>query len=123
MDILRHFLQDIERHGGYTGFCSLGVKFQPMESPSLRSYKQLPDGRSGILVTKVDPLAPANDVLRRGDVLMAVDGIDLANDGTIPFRKGERVEVRGCVGAYTGIHRVPPPPLDSARLISSNIIA
>jgi S1-C subfamily serine protease len=36
VDILRHFLQDIERHGGYTGFCSLGVKFQPMESPSLR---------------------------------------------------------------------------------------
>lgn len=96
VDILRHFLKDIERHGGYTGFCSLGVKFQPMESPSLRRYKALPEGRSGILVTKVDPLAPANEVLQRGDVLMAVDGIDLANDGTIPFRKGERVEVR-CV--------------------------
>lgn len=24
---------------------------------------------------------------------MAVDGIDLANDGSIPFRKGERVEL------------------------------
>lgn len=105
MDILRHFLEDIERHGGYTGFCSLGVKFQPMESPALRRHKRLPEGRSGILITKVDPLAPANEVLRRGDVLMAVDGVDLANDGTIPFRKGERVEVRVCVYVFAFLER------------------
>ena len=93
VDILLHFLADIERHGHYTGFCRLGVKFQPMESPSLRKHKLLPPGKSGILVTKVDPLAPAFGVLQKGDVLMAVDGISLANDGTIPFRKGERVEL------------------------------
>lgn len=93
VDILLHFLADIERHGHYTGFCRLGVKFQPMESPSLRKHKLLPPGKSGILVTKVDPLAPAFNVLQKGDVLMAVDGISLANDGTIPFRKGERVEL------------------------------
>lgn len=93
VDILLHFLADIERHGRYTGFCRLGVKFQPMESQSLRKYKRLPVGGSGILVTNVDPLAPAFGVLQKGDVLMAVDGIKLANDGTIPFRKGERVEL------------------------------
>lgn len=32
-------------------------------------------------------------VLKRGDVLVGVDNIVLANDGTIPFRKGERVEL------------------------------
>jgi hypothetical protein len=36
-------------------------------------------------------------ILRRGDVLMAVDGIKLANDGTIPFRKGERVELQNYI--------------------------
>lgn len=71
----------------------MGVKFQPMESPALRKHKQLPKGSSGVLVTKVDPLAPSNKVLQKGDVLLAVDGIDLANDGSIPFRKGERVEL------------------------------
>ncbi len=93
VDILLHFLADIERHGSYTGFCRLGVKFQPMESASLRRFKALPEGGAGILVTKVDPLAPAHGLLLKGDVLMAVDGIPMANDGTIPFRKGERVEL------------------------------
>jgi len=93
VDILLHFLADIERHGKYTGFCRLGVKFQPMESPALRRHKALSPGASGVLITRVDPLAPAHGLLRKGDVLMGVDGISLANDGTIPFRKGERVEL------------------------------
>jgi S1-C subfamily serine protease len=111
VDILVHFLTDIERHGGYTGtshrppilhgmpsacihhhlfhpllpltlaspspythkrthkhkykhtgFCSLGVKFQPMESAFLRRFKKVPEGASGVLITKVDPLAPSNEV-------------------------------------------------------------
>ena len=33
-------------------------------------------------------------VLRRGDVIMKVDGIRVANDGSIPFRAGERVALK-----------------------------
>lgn len=84
VDVVLHFLEDISRHGAYTGtgqhtrphwvsiasgtysgstgdapflrlcshcvdlvymlpgFCSLGVAFQSMESPSLRKHKNLP---------------------------------------------------------------------------------
>lgn len=35
----------------------------------------------------------AQQFLKPGDVLVGVDDIVLANDGTIPFRKGERVEL------------------------------
>jgi len=51
---------------------------------------------TGVLVLSTAPLAPAAKVLRKGDVIVEVDGIRVANDGTIPFRKGtlkERVQL------------------------------
>lgn len=42
----------------------------------------------------VQPTYPASKVLRRGDVIMKVDGIRVSNDGSIPFRAGERVALK-----------------------------
>ena len=43
--------------------------------------------------------------LRAGDVLLSVDGIPVANDGTIPFRRGERVAVSR---TYRRVSRATP---------------
>ena len=67
-----------------------------MESKALRRYYKLQQDQTGVLVLEVSPLAPAARVLQRGDVLLALDSIRIANDGTIPFRKGslkERVQL------------------------------
>lgn len=40
------------------------------------------------------PTSPTMGVLHAGDVVMKVDEIKVANDGTIPFRFGERVALR-----------------------------
>lgn len=42
----------------------------------------------------MQPTYPAMKILRRGDVIMKVDGIRVANDGSIPFRSGERVALK-----------------------------
>lgn len=42
----------------------------------------------------MQPTYPAVNVLRKGDVIMKVDGIRVANDGSIPFRAGERVALK-----------------------------
>lgn len=34
--MIEHFINDYERHGAYTGFPSLGIEWQKMESPVLR---------------------------------------------------------------------------------------
>ena len=34
--VIQHFINDYERHGRYTGFPSMGVEWQKMESPVLR---------------------------------------------------------------------------------------
>src|ERR1700712_5397322 len=52
----------------------------------------MPDARSGSLVYRLDPLAPAAEVLAEGDVVTEVDGVTVADDGTVSFRHEERVE-------------------------------
>ena len=47
--------------------------------------------QSGVYVRRVDATAPAAAVIKSGDVLLAIDGVEIGNDVTIPFRPGERL--------------------------------
>ena len=67
----------------YNGFCRLGIKWQPIESEHMRNYFQLSSDQTGVLVTKVLPLFSCSAVLKRGDVLMAVDNEVIADNGTV----------------------------------------
>jgi len=49
------------------------------------------DGLSGVMVNRVQPTSPTAQALRKGDVLLAFDGVGIANDGTVPFRARERI--------------------------------
>ena len=48
-------------------------------------------GQKGVLIRRIEPTAPVNKVLKKGDILLSFDSIDIANDGTVPFRSGERI--------------------------------
>lgn len=43
------------------------------------------------MVRRVLPVSPAVGHLQRGDVITHFDGVAIANDGTVPFRSGERI--------------------------------
>ena len=45
------------------------------------------DGQKGVLVRTVLPLCDAAKHLRPDDVIMRFDGVQVANDGTVPFRR------------------------------------
>lgn len=53
---------------------------------------QVPEGRSGCVVFKVDPLSSAADTLKVMDVVLEVEDVPIADDGTVQFRDDERVE-------------------------------
>ena len=76
------------RNGRYSGFPNLGIKFQRMESNSMRAYYGMTAKQKGVLIRKVVPTAPAAGLLHTDDVLMSFDGVQIANDGTVPFRYG-----------------------------------
>ena len=89
--VVQHFLRDYETHGKYTGFPALGVEWQKMESPVMRSALGMGAGDRGVLVRRIEPTSPIAKQLRQGDVILSFDGIDVGMDGTVPFRSGERI--------------------------------
>jgi len=56
-----------------------------------KKYLGLKDNQEGILISRVYPLTDAFDKLQKGDVLLKHDDIDIACDGTVPFRGDERL--------------------------------
>ncbi len=87
--IIKRFLKDIE-DGAYDGMPGIGILWQRMENPDLRSSVGMSKKQTGILTNKVLPGSPAKDILQPGDVILAIDGTDIENDGTIKFRPDGR---------------------------------
>ena len=74
----------------YTGFPALGISWQPMESPHMREAFKMGE-RKGVLVRIVPGAGASAGLLKKQDVLMSVDGTDVAGDGTVQFREDERI--------------------------------
>jgi hypothetical protein len=88
--LVRHFLDDVA-DGRLDGVPELGLGWQGLESATLKASLQVPAGGTGVLLTKV--AAPAGGVLREGDVLLSIGGRDVADDGTVELRRGERTDL------------------------------
>ncbi len=84
--IVRHFLDNL-KDGRYDGFPDSGLDTMPLLSPALRRERALPSARSGVVVERIAPGGTFDGALRPGDVLLAIQGQPIANDGTI--RLGE----------------------------------
>ncbi|CAL4986952.1 unnamed protein product [Urochloa decumbens] len=101
--VITHFIEDYEKSGKYTGFPTLGIKWQKMENPDLRNAMGMKPDQKGILVKRVEPTCPASGCLQPSDVILSFDGVDIGNDGTVPFRHGERIGFSYLVSKkYTG---------------------
>jgi S1-C subfamily serine protease len=104
--VVEHFLEDVV-DGRVDGFPSLGIAVQPLESRAHRRSLRLPAGNGGVLVTRVDHGGSAAGVLRPGDVLLAVDGVHVASDGTVVLRDGELIEHASVVASRHVGDRMP----------------
>ncbi|CAI7925936.1 unnamed protein product [Closterium sp. NIES-53] len=89
--VIHHFISDYDRNGHYTGFPILGVEWQKMENPDMRKALGMEAGQKGVRVRRLEPTSPAAQLLQTSDILLSFDGVAVANDGTVPFRKGERI--------------------------------
>lgn len=88
--IVKHFLEDIKKDGVFHGTPELGLKMQKMENPALLQRFGLKHGETGALVNKVFPGSSAENVILKDDVVVALDGYSVEEDGTVEFRHGER---------------------------------
>lgn len=88
--IIRRFLKEVES-GGCRGVPHLGIHWQKMESASLRASLGMRADQTGILVTKVVHGSSADGVLAENDVVTAISGSRLANDGSARLSASDRV--------------------------------
>ncbi len=80
--VIRHVLKDSE-DGVWDGFPDLGFRTQTLESPSAKAAWDLSADQRGVIVIKVFEDSPADGVLQVNDVITAVDGHEIADDGSI----------------------------------------
>lgn len=69
----------------YTGFPYLGVQWQGMQSPALRSLLKMKPHHKGVLIKAIAPTSLCRGVLQPRDVIMRFDDTPVANDGTVPY--------------------------------------
>eukprot|EP01012_Entosiphon_sulcatum_P018993 TRINITY_DN23822_c0_g2_i1.p1 TRINITY_DN23822_c0_g2~~TRINITY_DN23822_c0_g2_i1.p1 ORF type:complete len:559 (-),score=82.78 TRINITY_DN23822_c0_g2_i1:19-1695(-) len=106
MPVVKVFLENLKLHGSWPGVCSLGVAWNQLENPYLRQSlglgtharfgiggsRKIPGkDLTGVLVVGVDKGSPAEGLVQPRDVILAIDGLAVANDGSTVFRGNERV--------------------------------
>ncbi|KFK33145.1 hypothetical protein AALP_AA6G336800 [Arabis alpina] len=101
--VIVHFIQDYEKHDKYTGFPVIGIEWQKMENPDLRKKMGMASHQKGVRIRRIEPTAPESQVLKPSDIILSFDGVNIANDGTVPFRHGERIGFSYLISQkYTG---------------------
>ncbi|CAE8629063.1 unnamed protein product, partial [Polarella glacialis] len=93
-EVVRTFLLRCDTDGGkgYTLSPSVPYRWHKMENKSLRAASKVPDIVSGVLLTSVAP--SLNSALREKDVLTAIDGRRISDDGQISLRGNELIQHR-----------------------------
>jgi len=80
------------------GFATFAPSFQTMENEALRRANGLDEaGASGVLLYAVPRVSNLRGVLEEGDVLVAVDGERISNDGRVKRGENSPMDFRVCV--------------------------
>jgi S1-C subfamily serine protease len=91
VNVIQTFLKDVQGGRSYEGFPDLGFYTQDLENPSLRSYYRIPPKQTGEIITRVFYGGSADGILKEGDVLTALDGHPVDDDGYITLPKEGRI--------------------------------
>ncbi len=82
VNVVQRFLRDVA-DGRYDSYPTLGVNHATLENPAARAFAGMREDESGVRVDTVFPKSAADGVIEIGDILLAADGLAIANDGTV----------------------------------------
>jgi S1-C subfamily serine protease len=85
--IIQHFLDDV-RDGVYDGFPDIGILTDNLLNPAYRDYLGMKENQTGVAVTHVLKGFGSENLVKKGDVILSIDGKTIANDSTIGFGDG-----------------------------------
>ena len=104
--LVRRFLRDIQ-NGHYERVPSVGLIWQNMENEGLRERFKLKARQTGVLVSRVVYGSAAWGHIKEGDVLTAVDGVQIADDGTYLFSPDKRLSFIHLISMHLVDEAVP----------------
>jgi len=87
--VIQHFLDDI-KDGKYDRYMDLSLGIANTLNPAMRKALGLGDDDRGVMVSSVQSAGVCAGQVQVGDVLLAIDGHDIASDGMVEL-EGERV--------------------------------
>lgn len=87
--VIQHFLDDI-KDGQYDRYMDLSIGIANTLNPAMRKALGLADDDRGVVVSSVQKAGVCGGKVQVGDVLLAIDGHDIASDGMVEL-DGERV--------------------------------
>lgn len=93
--VIQRFLKDVE-DGHYDHYVDLAVGNFAIENPAQIKGLKMEDDGHGVMISDVEPAGAAGGVLKTGDVLLAIDGNPVLNNGLIRV-DGELVDMNEVV--------------------------
>ena len=99
--VVNQFLDDI-KDGKVDGIPTIGVFMQGLDNPAYRGSLKMTDDESGVRVMVIAKDSSADGVLKPDDVLLKIDGVNILNDGQVPFRGDGKISL----GYYVTTHQV-----------------
>ncbi len=87
--VIQHFLDDI-KDGKYDRYMDLSIGIANTLNPAMRKALGLANDDRGVMVSSVQSAGVSAGKVQVGDVLMAIDGHEIASDGLLEL-DGERV--------------------------------
>jgi S1-C subfamily serine protease len=73
------------------GFATVGVGYQDMTNTALRAQQGFKTGQTGCLVEHVFKRTSAEGYLKEKDVIMSINGMQVADDATVQWKPDQRV--------------------------------
>ncbi len=93
--VINRFLKDVE-DGHYDNYVDMATQTINLLNPAQRLALGLKNDGRGVMVTIADKAGSAGGVLRTRDVLLSIDGYDIASDGFVTI-DGERINLNEIV--------------------------
>lgn len=104
IEVIKMFMAVYIKTGTFGLLSCAGFSIQTLENPDQRECLELRGHKNGLLVTHVHPLSPAGTgkLLQEGDVVLQIEGNDVAEDGTYVHFTGSSQERIDCAYLFSG---------------------
>ncbi len=86
--MIEHFIKDMQ-DGQYDGYPDVGFVTQRLENPTLKEMYGMDENQTGQLIIDLLYNCNAKGKIQKGDLLTAIDGHQIQDDGTVEFRHHE----------------------------------